>query len=89
MRFGRRTVICQQWVELVTDYLDDALPRGLRKAIDRHLVGCVHCQEYLDQMRRSIAINGAAVELAPIPEDLLALLQLAFEEHHAAPDSGT
>ena len=36
----RREVVCQQWVELVTAYLDGSLPKRLHKAIDRHLAGC-------------------------------------------------
>ena len=51
--------VCQEWTELITDYLEGALPRRLVKAIDRHLAGCPHCTEYLAQMRRTIDVTGA------------------------------
>src|SRR5205085_2130049 len=39
VRWWRTEVVCQQWVELVTAYLEGALPRRTTKAIDRHLAG--------------------------------------------------
>jgi anti-sigma factor RsiW len=77
--FWRREVVCQQWVELVTAYLEGALPRRLHKAIDRHLAGCEHCAEYLAQMRITITIAGRLPE-AEVPPELLDALQAAFEE---------
>ena len=34
-----RDISCQEIVELVTDYLEDALPRDERKAFEQHLAG--------------------------------------------------
>ena len=84
MRFGRRQIVCQQWTELITSYLDDVLPRGLRRAIDRHLGDCPHCQEYLAQMRRTIAMLGrlpAGFDDDDVPQELIDVLQRAFDEH--------
>ena len=36
-------LVCRELVELVTDYLDDALPPALRVAVDRHLDDCDGC----------------------------------------------
>ena len=77
--FWRAEVVCQQWVELVTAYLDGALSRRLTKAIDRHLADCEHCAEYLAQMRRTIEIAGRLPD-EPVPDALLDALQAAFEE---------
>ncbi|MEP6658448.1 MAG: zf-HC2 domain-containing protein [Acidimicrobiales bacterium] len=80
MILRRRVVVCQQWTELVTDYLEGALPRGLMRAIDRHLADCPHCTEYLNQMRRTIQLVGELSD-EDLPDDLLDALQRAFEEH--------
>ena len=55
---ARRDLVCQQAVELVTDYLEDALSRRARRRFERHLAGCPHCTEYLRQMRATIALTG-------------------------------
>jgi anti-sigma factor RsiW len=80
--FWRREVVCQQWVELVTAYLDGVLPRRLTKAIDRHLADCEHCSEYLAQIRRTIDIAGQVPD-EEVPDELLDALQAAFEEYQA------
>ena len=58
-------LVCQQVVELVTDYLEDALTAADRKRFDKHLAGCPHCTEYLAQMRETIRLSGRIT-----PEDL-------------------
>jgi anti-sigma factor RsiW len=76
----RRVIVCQQWVELVTAYLDGALPRRLARAIDRHLADCVHCTEYLGQMRRTIELTGH-LRVDEVPADVVDVLARAFEEY--------
>ena len=61
----RRDLVCQQAVELVTDYLEDNLSPQARRRFEAHLAGCPHCTEYLAQMRETIHLAGR-VE----PEDL-------------------
>ncbi len=51
-------LVCRQIVELVTDYLDGALPRADRRRFERHLAGCPHCTAYLAQMRETIRLTG-------------------------------
>jgi anti-sigma factor RsiW len=60
-----RDLVCQQAVELVTDYLEGALPRRARRRFEAHLAGCPHCTEYLAQMRETIRLTGRLE-----PEDL-------------------
>jgi hypothetical protein len=72
-------VVCQEWVELVTAYLDGALPRRVTKAINRHLRLCRHCREYLKQMRLTIRITGQLPD-EPVPDDVLEVLEAAFRE---------
>jgi hypothetical protein len=57
------TVVCRQVVELVTDYLEGALPGQLRAAVERHLQLCVPCAVYVEQMRStSAALRDVPVE---------------------------
>jgi anti-sigma factor RsiW len=76
----RREVVCQQWVELVTAYVEGALPRRVTKAVDRHLAGCKHCREYLAQMRQTIRVTGELPGDDEIPPELLDALEQAFRE---------
>lgn len=65
---GRNSeLVCQQVVELVTDYLEGALSRSQRRRFEAHLRGCEHCSEYLDQMRATIRLTGRlqAEDLSP------------------------
>ena len=61
----RRDLVCQQAVELVTDYLEGALSRRARRRFEAHLAVCPHCTEYLAQMRETIRLAGRIT-----PEDL-------------------
>jgi anti-sigma factor RsiW len=61
----RRDLVCQQAVELVTDYLEGTLSRAARRRFEAHLAGCPHCTEYLAQMRETISLSGRLA-----PEDL-------------------
>jgi anti-sigma factor RsiW len=49
---------CQEFVELVTAYLDDALPEDERARVDHHLEGCRGCRTVLAQWRSVIALAG-------------------------------
>jgi anti-sigma factor RsiW len=51
--------VCQQAVELVTDYLEGALTRRDRRRFERHLASCPNCTAYLAQMRLTIAMTGS------------------------------
>ena len=45
---------CKQLVELVADYLDDALSPEIRARFEEHLTGCDGCTTYLKQTRQII-----------------------------------
>jgi anti-sigma factor (TIGR02949 family) len=47
---------CVAVVELVTDYLEGALPAAQAERLERHLDTCPGCAEYLEQLR---AIAGS------------------------------
>jgi anti-sigma factor RsiW len=60
MLLRRRTdLVCQQVVELVTDYLEGGLSRSGRRRFENHLRTCPDCTNYLEQMRATIRATGA------------------------------
>ena len=61
---------CKEVVELVTDYLEGALPAEMRKRFDQHLTGCDPCIVYLEQMRQTIATLGKLPEES-VPQNVL------------------
>ena len=75
MLLGRRDLVCQEVVELVSDYLEGNLSRADRRRFERHLAGCPHCTEYLAQMRETIRLTGRLV-----PEDLSPAAREDFAE---------
>ena len=65
---------CQELVELVTAYLDDALTLQERARFEAHLALCAGCQNYVEQLRETIRLTGTLTEAALRPqarEDLL------------------
>lgn len=76
--FRRPPLVCQQIVELVTDYLEDALSARDRRRFEAHLRTCPHCTEYIDQMRTVIRLSGrlSPEDLSPqVQDEFLALFR--------------
>lgn len=59
------SIDCREVVELVTEYLEGALPPDLTAEVEAHLSLCEGCQVYLEQMRRTID------ELGRVPVETL------------------
>jgi anti-sigma factor RsiW len=49
---------CHTLVELVTDYLEGALPEADRERLEAHLAACDGCTRYLEQIRTTIRLTG-------------------------------
>ena len=79
----RRDLVCQQVVELVTDYLEGGLRGSARRRFEKHLAGCSLCTEYLAQMRETIRLTGELREESLSPEVRQELLR-AFRDWRAA-----
>ena len=47
----RDDLACIEAVELITDYLERALPDAERRRLEAHLPSCPGCTEYLEQMQ--------------------------------------
>ena len=54
----RRRLACREVVELVTDYLEGAMPPSERARFETHLADCPHCTAYLAQMRSTLDALG-------------------------------
>jgi anti-sigma factor RsiW len=53
---------CRELVELVTDYLEDALPPAERTRFEEHLAICPGCVTYLEQIRTTVQTVGTLRE---------------------------
>jgi len=58
---------CQEMTEVVTNYLDDALPPDERQRYERHLSYCAGCSTYLEQMRETIRQTGMVAGEESLP----------------------
>src|SRR6266545_3207338 len=78
---------CIELVELVTEYLDDALPAPERDRIDRHLGECDGCDRYVEQIRQTISAAG---RLAPddLPPPVLDRLLAVFRASRTGRPNG-
>jgi hypothetical protein len=63
-----RELSCREIVELVTDYLEEAMEPALRTAFEVHLEGCVGCTHYLRQVDAAIRISGSIEPEALSPQ---------------------
>ena len=71
---GPADIRCHQIVELVTDYLEDALGEAERIRFEMHIVVCRGCENYLEQMRRTADVVGDESAEEPDPEQMAELL---------------
>jgi anti-sigma factor RsiW len=53
---------CNRFVELVTAYLDGALPADETRRLEEHLTICGGCESVLEQFRALIRMSGALAE---------------------------
>jgi anti-sigma factor RsiW len=49
---------CEEFVELVTAYLDGSLPTDQRREFDEHMRLCPGCDRYLLQFQQTIDLLG-------------------------------
>lgn len=66
---------CQELVEVITDYLEDALPDRDRIRFEEHLSVCAKCREYVAQFQRTIEAVGIVREQDLDPSARAGLLE--------------
>ncbi|MBV9324100.1 MAG: zf-HC2 domain-containing protein [Chloroflexi bacterium] len=78
-------IVCRELVELVTPYLEGALPADERALVDQHLASCDGCEAYVQQMRLTIRAVGHVSEDAitsKTRDDVLAIFR-SWRDHRA------
>jgi len=72
-------ISCQEVVELVTDYLETALPVDETALFEQHLNFCEGCVWYVDQMRTTIESVGR-IGGEDVPPETREALMTAFRD---------
>ena len=72
-------VSCQEVVELVSDYVEQALPADEAALFEQHLNFCDGCVWYVDQLRTTIASVGR-IEEEEVPPETREKLLTAFRD---------
>jgi anti-sigma factor RsiW len=72
-------ISCQEVVELVSDYLEHALPADDAAVLEQHLNFCDGCVWYVDQVRTTINVVGE-LRAEDVPEETKAKLMIAFRD---------
>jgi anti-sigma factor RsiW len=72
-------ISCQEVVELITDYLEGALPAGDTALFEQHLNFCDGCVWYVDQMQTTVETVGRIRE-EDLPEETRDRLLTAFRD---------
>ena len=73
------TISCQEFVELVTDYLENNLLAEVRQLFDEHRQICPGCETYFEQIQQTIGTLRHIGEEQVSPEAKQKLL-LAFRQ---------
>ena len=72
-----RDLACRELVELITDYLEGALPPDEVAAVEAHLAECDGCDRYLAQMRATLHVLGT-IPVPTLPDQAVDALMAAF-----------
>jgi anti-sigma factor RsiW len=77
---------CAALAAFVTEYIEQALPKGRARAFERHLARCADCDMYLRQMRQTIELTGRldAADVEAVPEAVRTQLLAAFRASGSA-----
>lgn len=70
---------CKEVVELVTDYLEEALLPETEAQFEEHVASCPGCTIYLQQVRQTISMLQKLTQEPAFPETKEELLQI-FQE---------
>ncbi len=71
---------CQEIVELVTDYLEGAMPPTERLRFEHHLSYCPGCVTHVEQIRELILVTGQIPSEQTLPPELRAGLLAQFRD---------
>lgn len=74
---AERELTCQELVELITGYLENALTAEERQRLEHHLTYCHGCRVYLEQMRATLRLVGR-LSVENLPDEMRQGLLAAF-----------
>ena len=74
---------CRELVEVLTDYLDGALEPGERADIERHIVICRGCSNYVEQFCSTIGLLGRIADEPPEPDARMGAAVAIFRQWRA------
>jgi anti-sigma factor RsiW len=78
-------ISCREVVEIVTEYLDGALPPEAVAQLEVHLAACPPCRVYVEQIRQTARVAAAAEAELEVHPDREALLATFREFRRTAP----
>jgi putative zinc finger protein len=70
-------ITCQEFVEMVTDYMEQVLLPEIRSQFEKHADNCPGCDIYLNQMRQTIDMLHMIAD-EPVSADTRQKLLRAF-----------
>ena len=79
---------CRELIEIITEYLEGAMPPAERIRFEDHVRGCTGCTRYLAQMRVTIETLGE-IGLENIQPAAKSELMSAFRDWKSNPHSHT
>ena len=71
---SERALTCREVIDLLSNYVEDALSPDQRRRVDEHLALCDGCETYLEQIRETIRLSGMVTEEQVPDEEKMALL---------------
>ncbi len=76
MNLNNDELNCQEVVELVTDYLEQALLPEMQAQFEAHVANCPGCDTYIEQIQQTIMILRKLAEQPIFPETKQELLKI-------------
>jgi anti-sigma factor RsiW len=70
---------CQEFVELVTDYLYGSLDEEAASRFEQHLARCPGCDTYLNQMKETASLLGE-IPVETLSEEMQETLLRTFRD---------
>jgi predicted anti-sigma-YlaC factor YlaD len=67
---------CQEVVELVTDYLEQALLPEMQAQFEKHVADCPGCDTYIEQLQQTIMMLRKLSAQSMFPETKQELLEI-------------